>query len=83
MVPAALLLPELEPPPELLLEVPPPELLAEAPGALLLPQATRPTDRPTQTRIALMLDFIFPCSLWPQAVVARWFVPLLCYGSTP
>jgi len=63
-----------------------PELLPEEPaggGALLLPQAARPALKPTQTRIALMLDFIFPCPLWPQAVFARWFVPLVCYGSTP
>jgi hypothetical protein len=64
MVAAAPLLPELEAPPELLLELPPLlELLAEEPaggGALLLPQAARPALKPMQTRIALKYDVIFP-----------------------
>ena len=40
-MPAAPLLPELDPPPELLLELPPPELLVEPAGALLLFRAEK------------------------------------------
>jgi len=58
-----------------------PELLPEEPaggGALLLPQAARPALKPTQTRIALMLDFIFPVPFG-----RRLFRLLVCYCSTP